>query len=235
MLYSPSAFVSQAETLTLALAGSFLISVCIGTILDVSQAISPNDELLILLQYFFFLIKSSRCLGTRSWSNAFASHLIRPPAIWESPFHWRGGGAFYPIPQSHFCSERNVPFLDASRTCTYTDTFSQMVSTLLFFYSPRLRSCIFTSYKFFLFVLPGLLWFMTTRRENEQWGQTKWILAVQTCRIELSSGLIAHWNICLHFSRQTKMLSELLSFLRIDSNLHLYSHICTIRLADFER
>lgn len=55
MLYGPPAFVSQAETLTLALAGSFLISVCIGTILDVSQAISPNDELLILLQYFFFL------------------------------------------------------------------------------------------------------------------------------------------------------------------------------------
>lgn len=87
----------------------------------------------------------------------------------------------------------------------------------------------------FLFVLPGLLWFMTTRRENEQWGQTKWILAVQTCRIELSSGFIAHWNICLHFSRQTKMLSGLLNLLRIDSDLHLYSHICTIRLADFER
>lgn len=94
----------------------------------------------------FFLIKSSRRLGTWSWSNAFASHLIRPPAIWESPFHWRGGGAFYPIPQSHFCSERNVPFLDVSRTCTHTDTFSQMVSTLLSFYSQRLRSCIFTSY-----------------------------------------------------------------------------------------
>lgn len=235
MLYGPSAFVSQAETLTLALAGSFLISVCIGTILDVSQAISPNDELLILLQYFFFSYQVFETLGNPVVIQClcFTPHTsscdMRKPLSLEG---WRSILSNSPI---SFLLWEKCSFswcLSHMHTYRHILTNGLYPAVLLF---PKATVMHFHFILIFLFVLPGLLWFMTTRRENEQWGQTKWILAVQTCRIELSSGFIAHWNICLHFSRQTKMLSGLLTLLRIDSDLHLYSYICTIRLADFER
>lgn len=149
--------------------GSFFIKVYSGASPEVSQVISATDSPLTRFQFYFpcHLFRLASIPLALSSPDGFSSHPICPPANMREPLSLGGTKVFYPIPQPHFGSERNGPFLYVSHTCTHTHTHTKMVPTVPSFYSPRLWSCIFASYKtFFLFVLPGPLWSMTTKRER---------------------------------------------------------------------
>lgn len=121
------------------------------------QATSMIDSPLTLFQFYFpchlFRLKSIPL--PLSLLDGWASHPICPPANMREPLSFGGGQkCSIQFPSLILALREMVLSLCLSHAQTQTYTHKS-VPTVLSFCSPRLKSCIFTSYKFFwLFCSP---------------------------------------------------------------------------------